>query len=502
MTSRLLKTALLTGVFLTAQTFAHSHSHTTGQEQSQSGFRLPSLSHQAPNFNEQWQNRLIANWSLQHLNGSMPQILDPYVVERLFNLTASMNAQVRSQALLAVPVIHDNAINAFAVPGGLIGINTGTILSAKSQDEFASVLAHEVAHLSQRHYEHNKDNKNKLLALQLGGLLTAIALSAVSKDGGTAMLLGSQALVAESATAHSREHEREADRVGMQILAGAGYDVRAMPRFFARLHREHLLHTGSDSFIPSFVRSHPLTAERLSETTNQANAYPVKYSPDRHAKAFDLLVWRLKYLTKAVDLTELANASKVSLGAKLAYIAQLADLRRFDEANAVFASIPHKDKDSDPLYCITAGHIFYERGDFAKAVEILSACHAVYPERTDLKLYLADSLVQAGDDVRAEKLLLPFVKDNEHHTLAWDLLQKNYEHRSQKSTNPLAKAIADLHALRCRGKKELWTGSYEKALGSFATAQTIAKAQNQAGLLALLEKDSEQVRTYRDLKVK
>lgn len=497
MTSRLLKTALLTGVFLTTQTFAHSHLHTTGQEQS--GFRLPSLTSQAPNFNENWQNRLIANWSLQQINASMPRIYDPYINDRLFQLTASMNAQVRSQSLLAVPIINDPQINAFAIPGGLIGINTGTILSANAQDEYASVLAHEIAHLSQRHYEHNQDNKNKLLALQLGGLLAAIAASAISGDGAAAAMIGSQAISAETAAAHSREHEREADRVGMQILAGAGFDVRAMPRFFERLYRQTALNT-SNAFIPSFVKSHPLTGERLSETTTLANSYPIKINPNTHNKAFDLLKWRLKYLTKTINTTELMAASKTSLGATLALVSHLADLRRFDEANALLNKISPQDQ-TDPLFCITKGHIAYEQGNFGQAAEILTLCHNLYPERTDLQLYLADSLVFAGQDIDAEKILLPLVKAFEHNVLAWDLLQKNYENRSKKSDGQ-AKHIANIHALRARGKKELWYANYDKAINTLANAKTLANQHRLTTLATLLEKDSEQVKLYQNFKVK
>lgn len=473
--------------------FAHTHSPSNAYANT-SLMSVPTT----PNFNEQWQNRLIANWSLQQLNASTPIIQDPYAVERLYHLTATINAQARSQALLAVPIINSSQINAFAIPGGLIGINTGTILSAQSQDEYASVLAHEVAHLSQRHYEHNKDNKNKQLAIQLGGLLTAIAASAVGGDGATAAMIASHAISAESAAAHSRDHEREADRIGMQIMARAGFDVQAMPRFFERLHRQTTLNTSTNAFIPSFIKSHPLTSERLSEAYEFANRYPAK-SHSTNAQAFDLLKWRLHYLGKTATVTELTQAAKNSTGAKLALIALLADLRRFDEATALFDRLDTNQ--TDPLFCITHAHIAYEQGDFAKAVQILTPCQTLYPERTDLRLYLADSLVFAKRDLDAERLLLPIVKAQEHHTLAWNLLQKNYENRANASTG-VAKALANIHALRARGKQELWTGSYDKALNSFAAAKDHAQQERQAGLVSVLEKDQEQVRLYRDFKIK
>ena len=97
-------------------------------------------------FNEQYINRQIALWSLRQINSSMTLIDDPWVNQVINDMTAQMNALVRTQSLIATPIINDSSINAFAVPGGVIGMNTGTILSAGELDEVASVIAHEIAH--------------------------------------------------------------------------------------------------------------------------------------------------------------------------------------------------------------------------------------------------------------------------------------------------------------------------------------------------------------------
>lgn len=132
-----------------------------------SGHDRPRSQPLAPNivtgtrFNEQYINRQIALWSLRQINSSMPLIDDPWTNQVINDMTAQMNAIVRTQSLIATPIINDSSINAFAVPGGVIGMNTGTILSAGELDEVASVIAHEIAHLSQRHYEHSQDNNKK-----------------------------------------------------------------------------------------------------------------------------------------------------------------------------------------------------------------------------------------------------------------------------------------------------------------------------------------------------
>lgn len=445
-------------------------------------------------FNDSHINHTIAQWSLRQVNASLKLIEDAWVNEQLFAMTAQMNAQVRTQALLAVPVIDDDGINAFAVAGGLIGMNTGTILSSQTIDEVASVLAHEVAHLSQRHYEHRQDEKGKLLALQLGGLLTAILASSVSGDLATTALIGSQTATAETMATHSRDHEREADRIGMQIMSQAGYDARAMAVFFGKLHKQTSLLQSKDVFIPSFVQSHPLSAERLSEATARASQYPVVslMTKTHHAKLFDRLTWRLKYLTKKASLSELKNASTHSEGAYLAWVSLLADEGRASEAMMAFEA--GKFETSDPLVCMTHAHILAKMGKNAQAVSVLSGCQAIYPERRDLRVHLAQALIRVGDGDGALRLLKPLTATTPHDRQVWQLSQLAYE----KSTlNP---SLASIQALHARSQVELWSGQYEGALQSNAQAMKLAKQNPKFNVLTLLENSRETMMRARDFK--
>lgn len=489
----------------TQTSHAHDHhatSHTLSplypyQDGMARQFRVPTIGLSAT-FNEEYHNRKIAEWSLQQVNASLPQLADPWVNELVYRTAASMNGLVRHQSLLSVPIINDSGINAFAVPGGLVAINTGVITASKSLDETASVLAHEIAHLSLRHYERNQDEKGKRLAMQLGGLLAALAVSAASGDAAAAAMIGAQAMGAETAAAHSRGHEREADRVGMQILAQAGFDARAMPRFFETLQRQIGLNTSGQAFVPTFVQSHPLTLERLSEANARAPSYPSasRVLADEHAKTFDLLVWRVKYLSGQASEQELRQAMSASDGATLALAAYLADKGRFDEARTVMMHFGADD--ISPLVCVTRGHIAYEAQDFHQAVAILRACHAIYPERRDLAVYLADSLVFAGQTYEAQKLLLPMVQKAEHDRLAWQLLQKSYEIEATTKTGT-QKDLAGAKALQARGYQELWRGAYEKALQSFTQAQSLAVSDSV--LAGRLTDDIAKVREFQAFKL-
>lgn len=445
-------------------------------------------------FNEQYLNKDIALWSLRQVNESMPMVDDFWINQVISDMTAQMNAVVRTQSLVAVPIIDDGSINAFAVPGGLIGINSGTILSSGTLDEVASVLAHEIAHLSQRHYEHNQDNSKKLIALQIGGLLAALAASSVSGDVAAAAMIGSQTATAETAATHSREHEREADRVGQQILAQAGYDAGAMPRFFERLYKQVSLTTSKNAFIPSFIQSHPFTAERMSESMSRAKDYPAPKMTiqESHTKLFDKLSWRLKYLTKKSGFEALATHAKTSEGARLALIMYLADNARTDEAIRLMAQ--GKFDKSDPLTCITHAHVLTKMNDHAQAVMVLSACQALYPERRDLRLHLAQSLINHHNNDKALALIKPLTERTPHDRQAWQMTQRAYE------TANMDKNLAAIHTLHARSQVELWSGKYQGALQSNAQAIKLAKANPSFNVLPMLENSKQAIVAARDYK--
>jgi len=195
-------------------------------------------------------------------------------------------------------VANDPGINAFAMPGGYIGVNKGLILVTQSEGELASVLGHEMAHVSQRHLARMRANTapNQLMLL---GTLVAAALA--SRSGNSDMVFGSLyggiGLTISTQLSFSRDFEREADRVGMQYLAAAGFDSREMPSFFQRLQQsEHL--NGGDAY--AFLRTHPVTSERISEAQNRSEETPVRM----RASSTDYLLVREKIRSQIMEPTE------------------------------------------------------------------------------------------------------------------------------------------------------------------------------------------------------
>lgn len=474
---------------------------------------LPNLRGQGLSFAEQYQNKLLGEWSLRNINGRTKMEHDPWIHETVKDITWRLNAQARQQAPLGLVIIDNPSINAFAAPGGVIGLNTGTIMAASSMDELASVIAHEVAHISQNHYESGADERKKALLMQIGGMLAAIAASAVDGDAAAAVMMGSQTATMNSSMAFSRNNEREADRVGMQIMNQAGYDPRAMPRFFATMNQQSQLNQTANQFLPSFVRSHPLSNERLSESQSRAQRYTSLSlnQQQRHQALFDLLYWRVQSTGKHVSETALTTAAKNSVGAKLALMYWYGEQQRFKEANELYtelSALPAPQRQVlEPLLSITQSQILTEQNQWQQAAELLESQQRLYPERRDLRLYLAEALTNSNQPTKAQTLLKPLTEQQPSDRYAWQSLQLANE-KIAKTTDsaPLAK-IATINALRYRSHDQLWSGRYDRALTSLTQAkqltekmQKTAQASSARPLLANINAEIKAVKTAKDFK--
>jgi len=192
-------------------------------------------------------------------------------------------------------VVNDKAINAFALPGGYIGIHSGLILATINESELAGVMAHEIAHVTQRHISRAVfDNKNSSIinmAALLGAILVGVA-AGVGGDAITGAVMASQGLSAQQQINFTRANEYEADRVGIGILNEAGFNPQGMPDFFETMSRLTGL---SNSQVPEFLLTHPVTTNRIAETRGRAAQYPIKDVPD--TVSYGLIRARLQFLT-------------------------------------------------------------------------------------------------------------------------------------------------------------------------------------------------------------
>lgn len=174
-------------------------------------------------------------------------------------------------------VVQDPSINAFAMPGGVIGVHTGLILASNNESELASVLGHEIGHVTQRHLARMLASQKYDTFKNLAGIALALLVARSNPQLATGAMTTASAIGVQNQLDYTRDYEREADRIGLQILNAGGFDVRAMPQFFKTLQRGSRFTEGG---APSFLRTHPLTSERIADVTNRVEQMPYKQVAD------------------------------------------------------------------------------------------------------------------------------------------------------------------------------------------------------------------------------
>lgn len=186
----------------------------------------------------------------------------------------------------------DHSLNAFAIPGGFIAVHTGLIVAAQNESELASVIAHEVGHVSQRHIARMIDAQKGNAALTLGSFLLALlAARAGSGQAATALAVGGQAAMIQNQLSYSRSAEREADRVGLTSLTRAGFDPKGMENFFMRLQQNNRYY---EAAAPAYLLTHPLTVERISDMENRTRQLGARTHKD--SLDFVLIQQRMRVL--------------------------------------------------------------------------------------------------------------------------------------------------------------------------------------------------------------
>lgn len=173
--------------------------------------------------------------------------------------------------------VKDASINAFALPGGYVGVHTGLISAARNESELAGVLSHEIAHVTQNHIARLVDSQKNANLISLAALAVAILAARSNSQVSQAAIVGAQAMQVQSQLDYTRENEREADRIGLQILDSAGFAPQGMGSFFERLQAQGRLY---DNNAPAYLRTHPLTYERIADMQNRLGSLPYRQHVD------------------------------------------------------------------------------------------------------------------------------------------------------------------------------------------------------------------------------
>ncbi|MDX1299740.1 MAG: M48 family metalloprotease [Pseudomonas sp.] len=232
---------------------------------------LPSLGDASSSIVSPQQEHQLGRAWLSLVRGQVSQLDDPqlkdFIETSVYRLSETSQLQDRR---LEFVLLNSPQINAFAAPGGIVGVNGGLFLYAQTEAEYASVMAHELAHLSQRHFARGLEAQQRMQIPVMAGMLAGIvAAAAGAGDLGIAAIATTQAAAMQEQRRFSRQNEQEADRIGLVNLEKAGFDPRAMPSMFERLMRQYRY----DRKPPEFLLTHPVSESRIADTRNRAEQY-------------------------------------------------------------------------------------------------------------------------------------------------------------------------------------------------------------------------------------
>ncbi len=383
-----------------------------------------------------------------------PDFIDDPEVSAYVNLVGRRLASVSADAGREFEffVVREPTINAFAMPGGFIGVHSGLLLASQSEGELAGVLAHEVSHVTQRHIARQIDQGQKMQWAAIAGMVAGILAARSNPQAAQAAIMTAQAGAIQSQLNYSRDFEREADRVGFTLMAAAGFDPAGMPAFFDRLQRAYRL---SESNAPAYLRTHPLTGERLSDMQARVAATEYRQRPD--SIEFQLVRARLR---SEVDLpAEAVALFQRQLGegrymtvASARYGLALAYLRADDpKAAATALGLARQEAGPHPMFDTLEARIDAARGNRAGASERLAQTLRTWGRRDYLIHEYAAALQAEGRHREAIVELDALVRLRPREAAAFGMLARSHaalghlawQHRAQGEFYALSGSLSD-----------------------------------------------------------
>lgn len=361
---------------------------------------------------------------------------------------------------LRTVLIDSPRINAFAVAGGVVGINLGLFLYARDESEYSGVIAHELAHLSQRHYARGIEAQRSMTPWMLAGMLASIAIAAAGGgDAGMAAAAGTQALIQDKGLRFSRSREQEADRIGLNTLAQAGLDPDGMARMFERMQRAFRF----DDKPPEFLLTHPLTETRIADARNQAERFPSRDVPA--SLDYQLMRARAQIHYAPTSARALAEARARSGGDDADIYAIAVALAADGHAeNAVDAArVLVRDNPSSLLLTASFAELLIGAERHDEAIALLERHLSINPGNEPLTHLYALALNGAGRHGETVDLLWRHVRANREDIDVWELLAE---------TAGLAGDTIGVH--RARAEYYALIGAYQMAIQHLDYASRLA----------------------------
>lgn len=427
---------------------------------------LPSLGDASSSIiSPEQEHRLGRAW-LSMLRGQVSQLSDPqlkdFVETSVYRLAETSELQDKR---LEFVLLNSPQINAFAAPGGIVGVNGGLLLNAKTEAEYASVMAHELAHLSQRHFARGVEAQQRMQVPVMAAMLAGIvAAAAGAGDAGIATIMGAQAAAIQEQRRFSRQNEQEADRIGLLNLERAGYDPRAMPQMFELLMRQYRY----DSRPPEFLLTHPVTESRIADTRNRAEQFPaggiVNSLQYQLMRARTQLIFEetpgiaAKRFRAMLDTDPTLEAARYGLA-----IAQIKG-GQHEQARQELNSLLAKSAD-ELAYNLAMIDLDSSSKQLGAAQQRIERMRHLYPESYPLEQARIDLLLQQGQNQQAEAALDHLLKQRGNDPDVWYQVAE---------VRGLTGNIIGLH--RARAEFFALVGDYDQALEQLDLAKRRASS--------------------------
>lgn len=408
---------------------------------------------------------IVGDAVMRQMRGQSPIISDPVLDEYLQDIGNRLvvhadNAKFPFEFFW----VNNDAINAFAFFGGHIGVHTGLMRRAENESELASVLAHEISHVTQRHIARRMQAQKRSSPLALASLIGGVLIAMANPEAGIAAMQAGSAASAQLQIDYTRTNEQEADRIGIAMLARAGYDPTAAASFFSTMAEEYRM----VSKPPARLLTHPLTETRIADARSRAADYPRRYLPIN--KQFELAKARIKarysfkadyaveYFEAAVD-QDVQRSKEASLyGLALAYMRN----EKIDKAKKVMDKLIAGD--SDNLFYLDAmTDIHISTGQPLKAVEMLKPHVKHNPRNQVLALNQANAYISAQKYDNAISLLKDFLLVRKDYQIAHQLMSEAYQ--KSKQFSQMHQSKAEVYALY---------GAYNRAVDELQYAYNFA----------------------------
>lgn len=439
--------------------------------------------------------RLLGEHFAREIRGAAPVIEDPVLREYLEGIG---NQLVRHTDNVRYPFsffwIRDDSINAFAFLGGQIGMHSGLLLETRDESELASVLSHEIAHVTQRHIARNMERLTAAAPLTLAQLIGGVILGIANPSLGMAVMTSSIAGAQQRQINYTRQFELEADRIGMQALARAGFDPEGAPRFFGRLQARYRY----SSMLPQFLITHPLPESRIADTQNRARALGAVHLPpslDYHLAKARVLV-RFSQQTPQGVLAlmdqELRQEVHPIRRAGLLYGRALAlhALERFEEADDIIRDL-RAEYPLNLFFIDTQTDIWLAQKRYEEALSMLTVEYSRRPNNQVVTLNLVYAANHASEYSLARRVAQAYLLQNRNDVVGWQLLQE----AQQKSGFVVGQheSMAEIHVLR--GRFESAIEELNVAHTKTAEDETLNRQRLQARIqqIRALERERERV---------